>query len=135
MPRPFFAARPTPPVSRDARQTVLAEWRGIDLEPLERAWADNRQSVAVVLGRVIANLNLDRRVAEAEVFTAWDHLVDPTVAVHAQPAGLRNGTLFVNVDSSVWLDEIVRYRRREILARLQHAFGPELVAKISFRIG
>ena len=49
--------------------------------------------------------------------------------------GLKNGTLFVNVDSSVWLSEIVRYRRKEILARLQHGFGREVIARISFRIG
>ena len=45
------------------------------------------------------------------------------------------GTLFVNVDSSVWLDEIVRYRRKEILTRLQTAFGREMIKKISFRVG
>jgi hypothetical protein len=41
----------------------------------------------------------------------------------------------VNVDSSVWLSEIVRYRRKEILDRLQHSFGSELIKRISFRIG
>jgi hypothetical protein len=41
----------------------------------------------------------------------------------------------VNVDSSVWLAEIVRYRRKEILDRLQHSFGQSVVQKISFRIG
>ena len=37
--------------------------------------------------------------------------------------------------NSVWLAEIVRYRKREILERLQHSFGKDLVAKISFRVG
>jgi len=55
--------------------------------------------------------------------------------VRNQPAGLRKGTLFVNVDSSVWLSEIVRYRRKEILDRLQHSFGREIIKKISFRVG
>jgi hypothetical protein len=39
------------------------------------------------------------------------------------------------VDNSAWLNEIVRYRRREILSRLQTAFGPDLIQKISFRLG
>ena len=59
----------------------------------------------------------------------------PTITGHAQPTGIRRGTLFVSVDSSVWLDEIVRYRRHEILQRMQHAMGREMVKKISFRIG
>ena len=54
---------------------------------------------------------------------------------HAQPTGLNKGTLFVTVDSSVWLSEIVRYRRKEILNRLQHGFGKEMIARISFRVG
>jgi hypothetical protein len=43
--------------------------------------------------------------------------------------------LFVNVDSNVWLSEIVRYRRKEILDRLQLSFGKTYIQKISFRIG
>jgi predicted nucleic acid-binding Zn ribbon protein len=57
------------------------------------------------------------------------------VVAHAQPVGYRKGTLFVNVDSSVWLSEIVRHRRKEILERLRHSFGPDFVVKISFRVG
>jgi predicted nucleic acid-binding Zn ribbon protein len=133
-PRPFLFRR-SEPMRRDARQTVLAEWRRLDLGPLEKAWADQSRPVSDVLQRVVTELNLDRRLADAEVFKAWNHLVDPQIAAHAQPAGLRNGTLFVNVDHSAWLNEIVRYRRREILTRLQHAFGAEMVAKISFRLG
>ena len=65
----------------------------------------------------------------------WNHLIDATLVAHAQPAGVHKGTLFVNVDSSVWLDEIVRYRRKEILDRMQNAFGREMIKRISFRIG
>ncbi len=84
---------------------------------------------------VLSTLRMDRRQAEAEVMRAWNQLLAPDIVAHAQPAGLRKGTLFVNVDSSVWLAEIVRYRRKEILERLQHSFGREIVARISFRPG
>ena len=62
-------------------------------------------------------------------------VVDPNITAHAQPTGLNKGTLFVTVDSSVWLSEIVRYRRKEILDRLQHSFGHDFIARISFRMG
>ena len=67
-------------------------------------------------------------------FAAWALALGVTTA-HAQPANLAKGTLFVNVDSSVWLSEIVRYRRKEILDRLQNSFGKNVVQKISYRIG
>ena len=85
--------------------------------------------------RVLNKLGLDRRRAEAEIARVWNHLVDPNITAHAQPTGLNKGTLFVTVDSSVWLSEIVRYRRKEILDRLQHSFGHDLISRISFRVG
>jgi predicted nucleic acid-binding Zn ribbon protein len=90
---------------------------------------------SAIMPSVLSELRMDRRQAEAEVVKVWNDLLDPEIVAHAQPTGLRKGTLFVTVDSSVWLSEIVRYRRKEILARLQHSFGRVLVAKISFRIG
>ena len=47
---------------------------------------------------------MDRRRAEAEVLKVWNHLIDPNIVAHAQPTGLNKGTLFVTIDSSVWLD-------------------------------
>jgi predicted nucleic acid-binding Zn ribbon protein len=85
--------------------------------------------------KVLGNLRMDQRRAEAEIVRVWNHLIDPVIVAHAQPTGIHKGTLFVTVDNSVWLDEIVRYRRREILDRLQHGFGRDLIARISFRVG
>jgi hypothetical protein len=115
---------------------VLAQWRGIDLHPLECARAGSAQPVGPVLDKVLSSrLRLDQRRAEAEIIRVWNHLIDPVLVAHAQPVGLAKGTLFVCVDSSVWLDEIVRYRRKEILDRLQTSFGKILIARISFRVG
>ena len=84
---------------------------------------------------VMKKLGMERRQSEAEISKVWFELIDPAITAHARPVGIRKGTLFVNVDSNAWLSEIVRYRRREILQRLQYAFGPNLIARISFRVG
>ncbi len=134
---PFFPRYQPPRGAPKAtsRQKALASWRGVDLAPLEKANKAAGRGVGEVLPKVLAGLRLEDRQAEAEVVKVWNTLLDPEIAQHAQPAGIRKGTLFVNVDSSVWLSEIVRYRRKEILARLQHSFGRDFVARISFRIG
>jgi predicted nucleic acid-binding Zn ribbon protein len=93
------------------------------------------RQVSAVLPNVLSSLRIDRRRTEAEVVKVWNNLIDPAIVAHAQPTGLRKGTLFVNVDSNVWLSEIVRYRRKEILDRLQHSFGRDFIARISFRVG
>ena len=134
---PFPAKRipPRGPGRVSARQRVLAEWRGLDLAPLEAVQAVRARHVTDVMPKVLKELRMDRRHVEAEIVKVWNSLLDPNLVAHAQPAGLRNGTLFVNVDSSVWLAEIVRYRRKEVLDRLQHGFGKSLIQKISFRVG
>jgi hypothetical protein len=124
-----------PPRKISARQRVLAQWRGVDLSPLEMARTVAARSAGEVLPIITKDLRMDSRRAEAEVVKVWNSLIDPTIVAHAQPAGVRRGTLFVTVDSSVWLSEIVRYRRKEILERLQHSFGREFIQKISYRVG
>ena len=117
------------------RERALKEWRHIDLLPQEKAWASKTRSTGDVIPEVLKGLRIDRRQSEAEIVRVWNHLVDPQVTAHAQPTGIAKGTLFVTVDSHVWLDDIVRYRRKDILNRLQNSFGKETIARISFRVG
>jgi len=135
LPLPPKRLPPLGPPKASPRQRVLAEWRGVDLDPVEKAGAAKARTVNTIMPRVLSDLRMDRRRAEAEIVRVWNNLLDPNIVGHAQPVGLKSGTLFVNVDSSVWLSEIVRYRRKEILDRLQHSFGREFIARISFRVG
>ena len=84
---------------------------------------------------VLKDINLEQKRADVEILSVWKDLMDPEIVEHAKPANLHKGTLFVDVDSSVWLDEIVRYRQRDILRNMQNRFGREKIRKISFRIG
>ena len=128
-------SRPRGPLPSSARQRVLTQWRGVDLNPLEVARAVRARQVGDLLPDVMAGFRIEQRRGEIEIVKVWNHLIDPNIAAHAQPVGLNKGTLFVNVDTSVWLSEIVRYRRKEILDRLQHSFGREVIQRISFRLG
>ena len=124
-----------PPKKVSARQKVLAQWRGVDLAPIEKAKAIHARDAGKVVTKVLSDLKMDSRRADIEIVKVWNELLDPNITAHAQPHNLHKGTLFVNVDSSSWLSEIVRYRRKEILDRLQHSFGKNLIQKISFRVG
>jgi hypothetical protein len=131
--RPKFSR--TAAAAGKARRRVLAAWRRVDTTDLERARAYAGRAVGEVLPGVLGGMRLEKKQAETQIVVLWKQLIDPRVAAHAQPVGLAKGTLFVSVDSSVWLDEIVRYRRKEILERVQHALGREMVQRISFRVG
>ena len=126
---------PLGPGKASARQRVLAAWRGVDFAPLEKSRTASAKSAGAVMPQVLKGMRMDHRRAEAEVVKVWNHLIDPNICAHAQPVGLKKGTLFVNVDSSAWLSEIVQWRRKEILTRLQHSFSREFITRISFRVG
>jgi predicted nucleic acid-binding Zn ribbon protein len=125
----FRAAR------RNARERTLAEWRGWSWKINEDARKPTSKTAGDALKGVLKTLRIDQRLAETEVLKVWNSQLDPNIVTHAHPVGLRNGTLMVVVDNPVWHAEIVRYRRHEILERLQNSFGKDMIARISFRIG
>jgi predicted nucleic acid-binding Zn ribbon protein len=138
MRRAFYNYNYMPPLGPgkvSARERVLAEWRGLNVAPLEKASASTSKPLSALVPKALAGLRMDTRQSEAEVVKVWNQALDPLIVAHAQPVGLRKGTLFVNVDNSAWLQEILVYRKREIMERLRHSFGPELIRKISFRLG
>ena len=116
------------------RERALAQWRAVDLTPLEEIRRPAKHA-GEVISRVMKDIRFDVRRKEAEIVQVWNGVLSPTITAHAQPVGLVKGTLFVNVDSSVWLSEIVRWHQKEILERLQHSFGRKMIERISFRLG
>jgi predicted nucleic acid-binding Zn ribbon protein len=135
LPLPPRRIPPLGPPRLSPAQLVCAQWRGFDLSAQEKAQARTARPAAALLPRVLKDLRMDRRRTEAEILKVWNELLAPDVVAHAQPTGYRKGTVFVSVDSSGWLCEILRYRRKEILDRLRHSFGHEFIAKLSFRVG
>jgi predicted nucleic acid-binding Zn ribbon protein len=118
-----------------ARRRVLAQWRRVDPQSEVSLAPPSGRLASDVLPGVLKSLGLDRKRAEIHLVRVWNELVDPTVAAHAQPTGLVRGTLFVTVDSDAWKHEIIVFRRKELLDRLQQGFGRESIQRISFRVG
>jgi len=126
---------PRGPGKSSARARILAQWRGVDLGPLEKARTVAAKSAGDLLPQVLVDLKLDTRRGDAEIVKVWNALIDPNIVAHAQPANLNKGTLFVNVDSDTWKYEIIRYHYAEILKLMQYSFGKDKIQKISWRVG
>jgi hypothetical protein len=125
-----------PPKKTSARQRVLAQWRGVDLSPLETAKAVRARDADKIVSKVLSDLKMDSRRADIEIVKVWNLLIDPNITAHAQPAGLnKKGTLFVSVDNDTQKYDIIRYHAAEILKRMQYSFGLDKIKKISFRVG
>jgi hypothetical protein len=113
-----------------ARLKTLAEWRGIDLSEEERARTRSEKDAADIVKSALEYIKFEERRKSAEILNVWQNAIDRVIVEHTEPATLKNGTLIVNVDSNVWLNEIVRFKRREILIKLQSCFGKEVIKNI-----
>lgn len=124
-----------PDASHAGKARILANWWGVHPSESEVPLRYRPQTLQDLTRALVKRLKFKQRQSETEILRVWAESMDPTVVAHAGPVGFRNGTLFVKVDSNVWLHEIVHYRQKEILVRLQSSFGKKKIQKLSFRIG
>lgn len=87
------------------------------------------EPVGPVLGELLRGLGLAARLAEYRAVSAWAATVGPVVAAHAQATSIQDGVLFVEVDSSVWLQEL-GLLRESIIERLNAGLGSPCVRRI-----
>jgi len=64
----------------------------------------------------------------------WSTIVGDAVAKHTRPGRFVRHRLIVFVDSSVWLNELARYGRSQVLAKLQERFGKERIRDLSLQL-
>jgi len=87
------------------------------------------EAVGPLLGDLLERLGLDRRLREFRAVEVWNEQVGEAIAENARPVGIRNGVLFVEVSSSVWMQELVLLRD-EIVERLNRELGESIVRRI-----
>ena len=90
--------------------------------------------VGEVLGNSLKRLDLSYRLNEYGVWPVWDEVVGKTIALNAQPEKIRNGTLFVKVTSSVWMQQL-QFMKEMIAEKLNHRLNREVVKNIFFVVG
>ena len=91
-------------------------------------------SGVIPVGNVLAGImkTLDGPVPPwfRDITEEWTSLAGATEAKHARPGRYEDGTLIVFVDGAVWLNELKRYWRVEMLRKLQDRFGIKTIAKL-----
>ncbi|TAK02855.1 DUF721 domain-containing protein, partial [bacterium] len=82
----------------------------------------------------LKRLELSAKLKEYGVWPIWNEIVGVTIARNAQPEKIRNGTLFVKVSSSTWMQEL-QYMKEMISEKLNQNLGREVVKNIFFFVG
>ena len=92
------------------------------------------QAVGSLLDGVLGDLGLESARTSFRVGQIWRDAVGPEVARHARPIGLRGQTLEVEVDTSVWCQQL-QLRHLDLLAALRRELGDEAPQALHFRVG
>lgn len=92
------------------------------------------ERVGDILKHSLKRLDLSGRLSEYGVWPIWNEIVGSTIAHNAQPEKIRNGTLFVKVTSSIWMQQL-QYVKEMIAEKLNKDLGSEVVKNIFFFIG
>ena len=93
------------------------------------------EAIGPIVRDILSRLGMKELLVSSRVFEIWPATVGPAIAGHAQPHSLREGTLVVHVDSSVWLAQLERFRKRQIREKLNRRLPHPMVRRIVFRIG
>lgn len=70
-------------------------------------------------------------LARGELLTSWPELVGADVAAHCEPAGIDEGVLTVQCDSTAWATQL-RIMRAEILTTILRRYPDAQVSSIRF---
>jgi predicted nucleic acid-binding Zn ribbon protein len=80
-------------------------------------------AVGEALEGYLARSGLTRRLRQAQVIPEWPRLVGPQIAAVTQPDSVSpDGTLFVNVATSAWMNEL-QLMAPQIMARVNAGRG------------
>lgn len=84
-----------------------------------------------VLDGMTRSLGWTSPLARGELLTSWPELVGADVAAHCEPAGIDEGVLTVQCDSTAWATQL-RIMRAEILTTILRRYPDAQVTSIRF---
>ncbi len=98
---------------------------------MRRGVAESRvlEAVGPLVRLLLRRHGLDRRIDEFRAVEVWSEVVGPMIAAQSRAVEIREGVLFVHVESNVWMQEL-GILREDIMARLNTHLGAPHVRKI-----
>ncbi|MBS1257832.1 MAG: hypothetical protein MAG551_00885 [Candidatus Scalindua arabica] len=65
----------------------------------------------------------------------WRKAVGEEISSHTEVRKVKNGVLYVEVDSATWLHHVSTFKKEELLVSMQNEFKKGHISEIKFRVG
>jgi hypothetical protein len=94
---------------------------------------ESSAKVGDILPRVLEIMGLGDRFEEAKLMEGWARVVGEVVAKKSRPRAVKEGILYIGVESSVWMQELW-YRQKQIIERIAKEFPKVRITGIRLEI-
>lgn len=102
---------------------------------MKRGRVKRSTAAAGLVEAILRKYGVHTAAREHRIVTSWEEIVGPRVGARTWPDGLDQGTLWVRVANSAWLQELA-FLRVEIVAAANRVVGnPPLVKDVRFHLG
>ena len=85
--------------------------------------------VGDILAELVKTTDLGKKLQQARIWDQWERIAGKNLAKHGRPHAIRDATLIVEVDSTVWMNRYA-YQKWSILRRANRMAKRELVSDI-----
>lgn len=87
-----------------------------------------------ILNTVIRSCRLGTDSGMTQIWSLWNSAVGDLIAENAQPAAIKGSHLIVHATSSSWVQQL-QFLKKDIIKKINTAYGKDLVEEIKFKIG
>ena len=92
------------------------------------------EHIGNILGDVLKTYRRESDGELMQVWDVWDDIVGDVIAQNARPAAFKGKILIVHVSSSTWVHQL-QFLKKEMIAKVNKAFGKALIDDLKFKIG
>jgi hypothetical protein len=90
--------------------------------------------VGDVIGQLMASFKSESGDIMSRIWSLWPSAVGAQIAGNTRPTAYKGHTLYVNVESSPWMQEL-RFLKSDIIYKVNETLGTDAVRTIKFRVG
>ena len=92
----------------------------------------NTQTIASVIRDYLKEAQIEGKLKEVQVVNSWEELVGKTIARRTNKIYIKNGKLYLHMNSSIVKNELLMHREC-IIERINTNAGEEIVKEIVLR--
>lgn len=108
---------------------LLHMFLGMDRQPLKKCL-----HISGILSDLLDRHRIEIGREMARINECWEFIVGEAIAKNTKPAAYHKNVLIVNVDSSVWVQQL-QFLKADILARMREVLGNTRVDDVKFKVG